>query len=251
MVVGHRGMGGNLGRTAPENSLAAIRAAIVAGVDGVEIDVRHSADDVLVVIHDDTVDRTLEGTGSVDELTLAELQALPMRTTAALVPEYPGDFSCERLPTFDEVLELARGRLFLDVDVKTGRAADVARAIRDADMLEHAFFSSGSLSKVVAAREAVPELAIQVRPDSAEAVEEWVAAFARPPEVFEMDWGDLEPALERIRGLSAKTFMDAFLQDVEALQEHFSGYADVWAQGVDIVQTDTPLVLLHSLGRGP
>ena len=64
---------------APENSLSALRAAILLGVDVVETDVRLTADGVVVLIHDGSVERTLEGSGDVDQLTLAELQSLPMK----------------------------------------------------------------------------------------------------------------------------------------------------------------------------
>jgi glycerophosphoryl diester phosphodiesterase len=70
--VGHRGGGGE----APENTLFAFRAAVQQGADVLEFDVRESADGRLVAIHDETVDRTTDGTGRVDELTLAELQSL-------------------------------------------------------------------------------------------------------------------------------------------------------------------------------
>jgi len=252
MVVGHRGMGGNWAYLAPENSLASLRAAILAGLDGVEIDVRHAQDGTLVVIHDDTVNRTFHGTGEVDELGIDDLRSLEFRTTSTLVGTLPGDFSCERLPTFAEVLELARGRLFLDVDVKTNRSAAVAEAIRDADALDYAFFSSGSQGKVVAARAAVPDLAVQVRPDTPEALEDWVDALDRAPEIFEMDFGELEPVLERIRELEAKPFVDSFPQDVAALTTRsFDGFEDIWSQGAQIIQSDAPLLLLHSMGRHP
>ena len=70
--VAHRGGGGQ----APENTLLAMRAAVERGADVIEFDIRESADGELVAIHDETVDRTTDGTGRIDERTLAELRSL-------------------------------------------------------------------------------------------------------------------------------------------------------------------------------
>ena len=72
LIIGHRGAGAD----APENTLAAFALALEQNADGIEFDVQLSADGVPVIIHDDTVDRTCNGTGRVTDLTLAELQAL-------------------------------------------------------------------------------------------------------------------------------------------------------------------------------
>jgi glycerophosphoryl diester phosphodiesterase len=72
MVIAHRG-GVNLW---PENTIYAFERAVELGVDVLEMDVRASADGHLVLLHDETVDRTTNGSGRVDELSLAEIQAL-------------------------------------------------------------------------------------------------------------------------------------------------------------------------------
>ncbi|MEM4791078.1 MAG: glycerophosphodiester phosphodiesterase family protein, partial [Thermofilum sp.] len=71
-VVAHRGASGH----EPENTLRAVRRAIEIGADVVEVDVRVSKDGALVVIHDDTVDRTTSGRGKVRDMTAAELRSL-------------------------------------------------------------------------------------------------------------------------------------------------------------------------------
>ena len=70
--IAHRGASG----TFPENTLNAFRAAIDAGADMCELDVHLSRDGAIVVIHDDTVERTTDGKGEVAELTLDEAQAI-------------------------------------------------------------------------------------------------------------------------------------------------------------------------------
>jgi glycerophosphoryl diester phosphodiesterase len=94
-IVGHRGAAGH----APENTLRGFQRAVELGADIVEFDVRESADDELVVIHDETVEDTTDGQGRVDELTVSELQTLDAGEGATI-------------PTFEETLEF-----FTDVDV--------------------------------------------------------------------------------------------------------------------------------------
>lgn len=80
---------------APENSLTAFRNAIAVGADWIEMDIQMTQDGALVVVHDETVDRTTNGTGRVRDLTLEQVRALDAGSN-------------ERVPTFDEVIVLAK-----------------------------------------------------------------------------------------------------------------------------------------------
>ena len=95
-VVAHRGLSGS----APENTMAAFTLAAEAGCDLIEFDVHLTKDDQLVVIHDDTLDRTTNGTGYVRDHTLAEIKALD--ASSGMAP-----FAHARVPTLDEVIRLA------------------------------------------------------------------------------------------------------------------------------------------------
>ncbi len=86
-VIGHRGAAA----LATENTLEAIRAGLAAGADGVEVDVRLSADGVAVLLHDVDVSRTTRGAGRVFELSAAELDSLGVPTLAAALGAVPGD----------------------------------------------------------------------------------------------------------------------------------------------------------------
>jgi glycerophosphoryl diester phosphodiesterase len=90
-VIAHRGGPTN----APENTLAAFRNAITQGADWLEFDVQMTKDGALVVIHDETVDRTTDGTGAVHDLTLEQIRSFDAGQG-------------EKIPTFEEVLELAK-----------------------------------------------------------------------------------------------------------------------------------------------
>ena len=105
---GHRGFSARL----PENTMPAFRAALDAGADGIELDVGLSRDGHLVVIHDETLDRTTDGTGAVSALTRAELGGLD--AGAWLSPEFAGT----RLPFLDEVLDALGGETLVNIEIK-------------------------------------------------------------------------------------------------------------------------------------
>ncbi len=101
---------------APENTLVAFAAAEAAGADGIELDVHLSRDGVLVVIHDEWVERTTDGRGRVAELRLAELRRLDAGSW------FSPRFSGEPIPVLDEVLDWAGDRLRLNIEIKEAAA---------------------------------------------------------------------------------------------------------------------------------
>jgi glycerophosphoryl diester phosphodiesterase len=120
IAVGHRATV----KFAPENTIAAIEKAIEHGVDLLELDIRQSKDGVFVVIHDSTVKRTTGARGRVDQMTLAELQALDAGS-------WFGDaFKGERIPTLSDALAAMKGRATPDIDFKAGDPAALVALLR-------------------------------------------------------------------------------------------------------------------------
>ena len=113
----HRGAAG----LAPENTLAAFRMAIELGADAAEMDLQATKDGVVVVIHDDTVDRTTDGRGGIGDLTLAEIKRLDAGG------KFASAFRGERIPTLREVVDLVKAsgkdrfRLNLEIKFAEGR----------------------------------------------------------------------------------------------------------------------------------
>lgn len=135
LVIAHRG-----GRDLwPENTLWAFERAWAAGVDVLELDVHLCADGHLVVIHDETVDRTTDGSGNVVEMTLADLRALDAAARYR-PPEGgpPPPAGSVRIPTLDEVLDTFPGAPFvIEVKPATSEAARaLGRSIRDREALD-------------------------------------------------------------------------------------------------------------------
>lgn len=109
LIYGHRGASGY----APENTLEAFRLSMDMGADGFELDVHMSADGELVVIHDESVGRTTNGTGLVKDLTLAQLKQLD---ASAGMDEYKG----AKIPTLSEVFDLVSDtHHIVNVEIKT------------------------------------------------------------------------------------------------------------------------------------
>ena len=120
-VIGHRGVP----LAAPENTLSSLELATRHGADLIEIDLHLSADGQLMVIHDDTVDRTTNGTGQVGDLSFSELRALDAGSWMG--PQFRG----ERIPTLNEALDLTAGRAGLVIELKHGskRYPDIERLL--------------------------------------------------------------------------------------------------------------------------
>lgn len=116
-VVAHRGYSA----VAPENTLAALRAAVAAGADAVEFDVRQTADGEAVLMHDPTVERTTDGEGPVRALTAVALRRLD-------AGRWKGEaFAGERVPTLAEALGALAGRAVAVVELKEAAPALVRR----------------------------------------------------------------------------------------------------------------------------
>jgi glycerophosphoryl diester phosphodiesterase len=155
-VVSHRG-GGTL---APENTLAGIRKAAAMGFGGVEFDVMLSADKVPLLIHDETLDRTTSGRGSVAATSYARLASLD--AGAWFSPEYRG----ERVPSFEEAGKLcAQLGLWANVEIKPSRGFERETAVAVAKLASKVWsarpaplLSSFEPVSLDAARAAAPDL---------------------------------------------------------------------------------------------
>jgi len=107
-IVAHRGYR----QKYPENTLAACKAAVEAGVSMIELDVNFSRDRKVVVIHDATLERTTDGHGAVSDNTMAELKKLDAGSW------FDPRFADQHLPELSEVLDLVNGRARVNIEIK-------------------------------------------------------------------------------------------------------------------------------------
>jgi glycerophosphoryl diester phosphodiesterase len=150
MVIAHRG-GRSLG---PENTLYTYRRAVDLGVDVLEIDVHLTHDNRLAVIHDKTVDRTTNGSGTVESLKLADLQKLDAAYRWSADGENPFSLRGKgiKIPSLAEVFkEFPRMRINIEIkDPKPAALNSLCRTIKDHNMSQKviiASFSAGALKK--------------------------------------------------------------------------------------------------------
>ena len=144
--IGHRGAAGH----APENTLAAIQRGIELEADFVEIDVRCTADGVLVALHDATVNRTTNGRGRIDALSLGEVRALDAGNG-------------EHIPTLEQVLKVAAGKTGLMLELKVGGVAPMTvQAVQKAGFKDPVIYASFLHDELVVVRSVDPEAALML-----------------------------------------------------------------------------------------
>lgn len=229
LVFAHRGASGH----APENTLAAIDAAIAMKADWIEIDV-YAVEGRLVVIHDERVDRTTNGSGYVVDHSLAELRRLDAGRG-------------ERIPFLEEVIERIGGRCGLNVELKgTGTAELAARVLTSADRggtltADRALVSSFDHRELRRFRNAAPGIAVGALiggvPEDLAACGERLGAAALHPS---LDFLPAELVADaRRRGLRVYTYTANHPDDI----------ARAIALGVDGIFSDYPERVVAGLNR--
>jgi glycerophosphoryl diester phosphodiesterase len=220
---------------AHENTRTAIVAAIEAGVDFAEIDVRRTADGQYVLMHDQTVDRMTDGHGRVQNMTLAQIQALHVRDLKR--PQ----ISPDRVPTLPEILALIKGRLNIYLDFKDGDRAAVARAIRDAGVTRQILVYD-DVEAVTEWRRVAPDLPLIVSPPDTARTPVKLLEFARKHhvEVLDGSWD----GYSREMVASAQAAGIQVWPDIQRGREDGEYFAEVMKPGFSGVQTDHPEELI-------
>jgi glycerophosphoryl diester phosphodiesterase len=195
-IVAHRG----LAEGVPENTLAAFRQSIARGISIIELDVRVTKDGHLVILHDATLNRTTDCSGSLAELALAKV-----RTCDAGWPTHPG----ERVPTLAEALALVKAtpvRLLLDI--KSGTPLEqVLAEVRGQNASMNVILGLHSVKEVERARADLPSATILAfMPERTDA-----GAFAKAgAQIIRLwsDWVEADPALvARTRALGPQVWI--------------------------------------------
>ncbi|MCK9496591.1 MAG: hypothetical protein M0R75_13995 [Dehalococcoidia bacterium] len=139
----------------PENTLAGVDAAIEAGADGIELDVRATSDGAVVLLHDETLERTAGDPRPISSLTLAELREVRLRPAHG-VPEQP-------VPTLAEVFARVAGRAIVVVEVKQPGIHDlVATEVRQAEAAAWTWIWAFDPGVGRACRGALPEVPVSL-----------------------------------------------------------------------------------------
>jgi glycerophosphoryl diester phosphodiesterase len=218
----------------PENTLPAFQAAIDAGADYFELDVRTTSDKKFVIMHDKTLDRTTNGAGDVHQHTFDEIRALDAGVKFA--PEFTG----AKVPTLDEAFSLAHGKINVYVDTKDADAQQLVDAIVSHDMQDHVViygnpFFLYEVHKIRPALKVMPET---VSPDICK-----LFVWAMQPQVLAFDASDFkDPVIDCAKGANAKIYVDR-LGDADN--------PETWQKAIDLgaagIQTNHPADLAEYL----
>jgi glycerophosphoryl diester phosphodiesterase len=154
LVFAHRGASA----FAPENTLAAFALALEHGAPAIEFDVKLTMDRHVVLMHDQTVDRTTNGKGAVTQQSLAILKALDAGSWKD--EKYRG----EKIPTLDEVFATFGRKLFMNVELTNyatpfdGLVHEVTKRVKEHGLEEHVIFSSFFPTNLVIGRRLLPKV---------------------------------------------------------------------------------------------
>jgi len=242
LIVAHRG----LLRHAPENTLANIRACLELRL-GFEFDVRRTKDGHLVCVHDETVDRTTDGTGTVSDMTLEQIRRLDAGKW------FDPRFAGEKVPTVEEVLKLVaeyrRHDVLVAVDLKAADVEqDVVRVAEQHEVLDRLLFIGRTISE--------PQVRDHIRRASSLA---HTAAVANNASEFPMtlaapqaDWVYLRflpsrPQMEEVHRAGKR----AFIAGPTVAGNLPANWRQAVTVGIDAVLTDYPLELRTALQREP
>jgi glycerophosphoryl diester phosphodiesterase len=238
MVAAHRAAHA----TYPENSIDAIREAIRLKVDIIEIDVKVSKDGVPFLMHDRTMDRTTNGNGDPEQLTWDELQRL------SIVDK--GKVSQLKIPSLETALMTARGKILVDLDLKTDRIDEVVRVVEKTDMQKDVLFFDSDYAVLQRVKTKNADFMIMPRAYSAAQADSVIALFDPPVVHIDFDFYTDE-TVKIIKASRARAWINALGEpdaDIKAGKRE-KALKKLLGPGASIVQTDEPALLIKALEK--
>ena len=261
-VISHRADWRNF----PENSLEGIESAIKMGVDIVEIDVHRTADGVLVVCHDGSINRTTNGKGRIRELTIDSLRKCRLRAGHGAVTHY-------KMPTLAEALDVCKGRVMINIDKGINYYDQILAMLVERDMVNQVIIKSGKSAATMKEFFAKHERNMLYMPIITYSSRAWAKhevkfndylATDLPFIAFEMCWNGTMPnegkvfkkVLKSGKRLWINTLwgslcggMEDGLYDDRAVGNEEKIYGKVLSYGASMIQTDRPQMLINYLEK--
>lgn len=235
MIAAHRGVHND----APENSAPAFLKGVELGIDIIELDVRHTKDDSLVVMHDRTVDRTTNGKGLVSDLSFEEIRKLHLK--------FKGTLTDEKVLTLAEALDLLKGKIMIDLDIKTDRIEDVLKVVERTGAMSSCLFFLGEAEHAKMLKAKNPACKTLVRTHSEAEVDHLF--FVTKSEAVHIDDDHYTTAVvTKIKNNGGRVWINA-LDDTDkaAAGGNTAAYGDLLKKGANIIQTDYPALLQEYL----
>ena len=253
-VISHRGDW----RNTPENSIRAIQNCIDLGVNMVEIDIKKTKDNELILLHDKTLDRTTTGKGLPQDYTLAEIKQMRLRNGAGVATSH-------QIPTLEEAMIVAKGKIWVNIDKGYDYFDLVEKVLEKTGTTQQVLIKAGlPYQKVVAENKEVLDklffmpIIDMANPDAMTMVEEYIKNMQ--PKAFEVCFTQIDQALQnvldRIQKSGSKVWINtlwpslcAGLNDDRAVEENQqdSIWGKVIEMGASFIQTDRPKELVNYL----
>ena len=253
-VISHRGDW----RNTPENSIRAIQNCIDLGVNMVEIDIKKTKDNELILLHDKTLDRTTTGKGLPQDYTLAEIKQMRLRNGAGVATSH-------QIPTLEEAMIVAKGKIWVNIDKGYDYFDLVEKVLEKTGTTQQVLIKAGlPYQKVVAENKAVLDklffmpIIDMANPDAMTMVEEYIKNMQ--PKAFEVCFTQIDQALQnvldRIQKSGSKVWINtlwpslcAGLNDDRAVEENQqdSIWGKVIEMGASFIQTERPKELVNYL----
>ena len=261
-VIAHRADWRNF----PENSLEGIESAIQMGVDIVELDVHRTADGVLVVCHDKTLDRTTNGKGKISELNSDYVCSRKLRAGHKVVTRY-------KIPTLAEALDKCNGRVLINIDKGINYYDQILQMLVERNMVNQVIIKS---SKPVADMKAFfskHEKNMLYMPIINYNTKSWgkheqmfadYLASDLPMIAYEMCWNSTLPNEKKVfnkvlksgKRLWINTLWNSLcggkqadLEDDAAVGNEDKVYGKILSYGTSMIQTDRPAMLINYLNK--
>ncbi len=234
-IVAHRGASAER----PECTLASIRRAIEVGATAVEVDVRTSRDGELFLLHDATLDRTTNGKGPANALTLAELQALDAGSF------FDPDYRNERIPSLIEAAQACRSRIDILLDLKEqGEEYDrkVAAVIRKHGSPEGTIVGVRSVDQAKRFRKLLPEARQLALIPSLDTIEAFAEAGVESIRLWPRWLADTDAPVKRVRATGVRLHLNGTMGELDETQA-------LLAFGPDSLLSDHPARLKSNLAR--
>ncbi len=237
LVAAHRGA--HMGNF--ENSIASTKQAITLGVDIIEVDVRTTKDGHLILMHDGTIDRTTTGKGKVADLTLAEIKSYRLRAPY-------GRISKESVPTFEAFLKVAKGKIMVDLDIKTDNYRGIVEMVKKTGTTLDVFYFDNDYDQLDRIKEIDPSAQIMPRAYSQHMADSALVRFSPP--VVHIDPSFYTKELTAmLKKNNARIWINT-LGEADGRIRYGQGertLAELLKYGANMIQTDEPEMLLQLL----
>jgi glycerophosphoryl diester phosphodiesterase len=231
----------------PENSMATYENTLKNTYAIIELDPRYTKDSAMVIHHDPTLGRTVEGKGNVIDYTLAELLKMKLKDSKGNITDY-------HMPTFDEVLEWAKGRTILVIDQKDVSAKDRLRKAEEHNCVQNVILIVYSFEDAKLCYSLNKDVLMEVMIPSPEKVLEFDKTGVPWKNVVAFVGHNLpdNPALYKMiheRGAlcmagSSRNVDIKFLRNqVSDFTTLKNEYMDFFTKGIDLIETDVPVYL--------